>query len=141
MAKKPDRLKFLEALDNEVDVFIDNSKNIYNNIIAISHNDADGISSLQIIQNLLYKLKKNFDYFIYNRSVSWAAYLNGILPKRQTEKTALIFTDIGSTLTELIPIILMVSISTAILGLLCAIAIMKHNSPKTDLSTFDSNPI
>jgi len=105
MAKKPDRLKFLEALDNAVDAFMDNSKNVYNNIIAISHNDADGISSLQIIQNLLHKLKKNFDYFIYNRSVSWAAYLNGILPKRQTEKTALIFTDIGSTLTELIPII------------------------------------
>ena len=105
MVKKPDRLKFLEALDNAVDVFIDNSKNVYNNIIAISHNDADGISSLQIIQNLLHKLKKNFDYFIYNRSVSWAAYLNGILPKRHTEKTALIFTDVGSTLTELIPII------------------------------------
>jgi len=105
MVKKPDRLKFLEVLDNAVGVFIDNSKNVYNNIIAISHNDADGISSLQIIQNLLHNLKKNFDYFIYNRSVSWATYLNGILPKRQTEKTAFIFTDIGSTLTELIPII------------------------------------
>ncbi|MFX0033226.1 MAG: DHHA1 domain-containing protein [Candidatus Hodarchaeota archaeon] len=106
MIKKPDRVKFLETLENAANLFSDNSKSLYNNIIAISHNDADGISSLQIIQNLLYRLNLNYDYFIYNRSSSWATYLNGILPKRQNEKTALILTDIGSTLTELIPIII-----------------------------------
>jgi single-stranded DNA-specific DHH superfamily exonuclease len=37
--------------------------------------------------------------------VSWANYLSGILPKSQNNKTALIFTDVGSNLTELIPII------------------------------------
>ncbi|MFW9772550.1 MAG: DHH family phosphoesterase [Candidatus Thorarchaeota archaeon] len=106
MTQKLDRLKFLETLENAADIFTDNCKNRYNNIIAISHNDADGISSLLIIQNLLHRLNLNYDYFIYNRSSSWATYLEGILPKRQSEKTALILTDIGSTLTELVPIIL-----------------------------------
>jgi hypothetical protein len=50
-------------------------------------------------------MKFNYDYFIYNRSVSWANYLSGILPKHHTNKTALIFTDVGSNLAELVPII------------------------------------
>jgi len=102
MTKKPDRVKFLEDFNQAADEFSDNS---YTRVINISHNDADGISSLQIIQNLLYKLKLDYDYFIYNRSVSWENYLNGILSKRQSEKTAFIFTDLGSNLAELIPII------------------------------------
>jgi single-stranded DNA-specific DHH superfamily exonuclease len=105
MVLNPDRNKFLENLNNAVDCFEDYSQNLYNNIIAISHNDADGISSLQIIQNLLHKMVLNYDYFIYNRSVSWANYLSGILPRSHSNKTALIFTDIGSNLEELIPII------------------------------------
>ena len=102
MTKKPDKAKFLEDFNNAVDHFVDHS---YPKIIAISHNDADGISSLHIIQNLLYQLKIDYDYFIYNRSVSWENYLKGILSKRQSEKTAFIFTDLGSNLAELIPII------------------------------------
>lgn len=105
MVKKPDPTAFLLDLEGAVDHFIDNSKSKYNNIILISHNDADGISSLQIIQNLLHKIKLSNDYFIYNRSVSWEHFLNGILPKRQSEKTALIFTDVGSNLEDLLPII------------------------------------
>ena len=105
MAQKPDRNKFLENLNNAVDFFEDYSHNLYNNVIAISHNDADGISSLQIIQNLLHKMNLNYDYFIYNRSVSWANYLSGILPRSHSNKTALIFTDVGSNLAELVPII------------------------------------
>ena len=101
MTKKPDRVKFLEDFNHAADEFSDNS---YTRVINISHNDADGISSLQIIQNLLYKLKLDYDYFIYNRSVSWENYLKGILSKRQSEKTAFIFTDLGSNLAELIPI-------------------------------------
>ena len=54
MTKKPDKAKFLEDFNNAVDHFVDHS---YPKIIAISHNDADGISSLHIIQNLLYQLK------------------------------------------------------------------------------------
>lgn len=102
MTKKPDRAKFLEDFNHAVDEFNDHS---YTRVINISHNDADGISSLHIIQNLLYKLNLDYDYFIYNRSVSWENYLNGILSKRQSEKTAFIFTDLGSNLAELIPII------------------------------------
>jgi len=102
---KPNRNKFLTDLNNAVDIFIDKSKNNYNNIIAITHNDADGISSLKIIQNLLHKMNLEQDYFIYNRSSSWAAYLKGILPKSYERKNAFIFTDVGSSLTELIPII------------------------------------
>jgi len=102
---KPNQNKFLTDLNNAVDIFIDNSKNNYNNIIAITHNDADGISSLKIIQNLLHKMNLEQDYFIYNRSSSWAAYLKGILPKSHERKNAFIFTDVGSSLTELIPII------------------------------------
>ena len=105
MGAKPDRTKFLRQLNTATDFFEDYSQNVYNNMIAISHNDADGISSLQIIQNLLHKMKFNYDYFIYNRSVSWSNYLNGILPKTQNNKTALIFTDVGSNLAELVPII------------------------------------
>jgi len=105
MVNNPDKDKFLEELKNAVDFFIDNSKKLYNNVIAISHNDADGISSLEIIQNLLHKMRLDYDYFIFNRSISWSNYLNGILPKIQTNKKAFIFTDIGSNLTELIPII------------------------------------
>jgi single-stranded DNA-specific DHH superfamily exonuclease len=105
MVLKPDRNKFLENLNNAVDSFEDYSHNLYNNVIAISHNDADGISSLQIIQNLLHKMALNYDYFIYNRSVSWTNYLSGILPKTHSSKTALIFTDVGSNLAELIPLI------------------------------------
>ena len=105
MGTKPDRTKFLKHLNTAVDFFEDYSQNLYNNIIAISHNDADGISSLQIIQNLLHKMKFNYDYFIYNRSVSWGNYLNGILPKTRNDRTALIFTDVGSNLAELVPII------------------------------------
>jgi len=96
---------FLKDLDTAVDLFTDNSKANYKDVIAISHNDADGISSLEIIRILLYKLRLNYDYFIYNRSVSWANYLNGILPKSQSSQKAFIFTDIGSNLNELIPII------------------------------------
>ncbi|MHA1986893.1 MAG: DHH family phosphoesterase [Promethearchaeota archaeon] len=102
MTKKPDRANFLEDFNHAVDEFSDHS---YSRVINISHNDADGISSLHIIQNLLYKLNLDYDYFIYNRSLSWENYLNGILSKRQSEKTAFIFTDLGSNLTELIPII------------------------------------
>ncbi|MFX1426523.1 MAG: DHH family phosphoesterase [Promethearchaeota archaeon] len=102
MTKKPDEAKFFEDLNNAVDHFVDHS---YTRIMIISHNDADGISSLHIIQNLLYQLKLDYDYFIYNRSLSWEDYLKGILSKRQSEKTAFIFTDLGSNLTELIPII------------------------------------
>ncbi|MHA2120300.1 MAG: DHH family phosphoesterase, partial [Promethearchaeota archaeon] len=101
MTKKPEKAKFLVDFNNAVDQFIDHS---FTRAIAISHNDADGISSLHLIQNLLYRMKIDNDYFIYNRSVSWEHYLNGILSKRQTEKTALIFTDVGSNLAELIPI-------------------------------------
>ncbi len=102
MANKPNKSKFLEDLNNAVDNFIDKS---FSRVIAISHNDADGISSLHLIQNLLYKLHLNYDYFIYNRSLSWENYLNGILSKRQTDKTSFILTDVGSNLNELIPII------------------------------------
>ena len=102
MTKKPDKAKFLEDFYHAVDQFIDHS---YSRVINISHNDADGISSLHIIQNLLYKLNLDYDYFIYNRSVSWENYLDGILSKRQSEKTAYIFTDLGSNSAELIPII------------------------------------
>lgn len=102
MTNTPDKTKFLEALNNAVDQFIDHS---FNYVITISHNDADGISCLHIIQNLLYKMHLNYDYFIYNRSVSWGNYLKGILSSRQTNKTAYIFTDVGSNLKELIPII------------------------------------
>ncbi len=102
MANKPNKSKFLGDLNNAVDNFIDKS---FSRVIAISHNDADGISSLHLIQNLLYKLHLNYDYFIYNRSLSWENYLNGILSKRQTDKTSFILTDVGSNLNELIPII------------------------------------
>ncbi len=102
MANKPNKSKFLEDLNNAVDNFIDKS---FSRVIAISHNDADGISSLALIQNLLYKLHLNYDYFIYNRSLSWENYLNGILSKRQNDKTSFILTDVGSNLNELIPII------------------------------------
>jgi single-stranded DNA-specific DHH superfamily exonuclease len=102
MTIEPDRNKFLEDLNNAVDNFIDNR---YKKVISISHNDADGISSLHIIQNLLYRLNLDFDYFIYNRSVSWSNYLQGIISRQQSEKSALIFTDVGSNLSELIPII------------------------------------
>lgn len=102
MATNPEKNKFMEDFNNAVDVFVDHS---FSRVIAISHNDADGISCLHIIQNLLYKMQLNYDYFIYNRSVSWQNYLNGILSKRQTEKTAYILTDVGSNLKELIPII------------------------------------
>lgn len=105
MSIKPNQKKFLADLDNAVDTFIDNSNNYYNNIVAITHNDADGLSSLNIVQNLLHKMKKEQDYFIYNRSSSWAAYLKGILPKSNDRRNAFIFTDVGSSLTELIPII------------------------------------
>ena len=102
MTQNLNRNKFLEDLDNAVDQFIDGS---FNRVIAISHNDADGISCLNLVQNLLYKMNIDYDYFIYNRSVSWATYLNGILSKRQSNKNAYIFTDVGSNLMELIPII------------------------------------
>jgi hypothetical protein len=102
MTKPPDKTKFLEDFNRAVDEFIDHH---FTHIIIISHNDADGISCLHIIQNLLYKMHINFDYFIYNRSISWQDYLQGILSSRQTEKNAFIFTDVGSNLKELIPII------------------------------------
>ena len=101
---KPNHKEFLEDLNNAIDSFVDNSHN-YNKVIIISHNDADGISSLKLIQNILYKLHLEHDYFIYNRSSSWANYLTGILPKAKEKKAALIFTDVGSSLEELIPII------------------------------------
>ena len=102
MTKTLDRTKFLEDLNNAIDNFEDNN---YSKVIAISHNDADGISSLHLVQNLLYKMGINYDYFIYNRSLSWATYLEGILSKKTSNKTAYIFTDVGSNLSELIPII------------------------------------
>jgi single-stranded DNA-specific DHH superfamily exonuclease len=101
MRQNPDKDKFIGDFNHAVDEFIDHS---FTRAIAISHNDADGISSLHIIQNLLYKMNLDYDYFIYNRSVSWESYLNGVLSKRQNDKTALIFTDVGSNLAELIPI-------------------------------------
>jgi hypothetical protein len=102
MSPPPDKTKFLEDLNRAVDEFVDRS---FTHVIIISHNDADGISCLHIIQNLLYKIHINYDYFIYNRSISWENYLQGILSSRQSEKNAFIFTDVGSNLKELIPII------------------------------------
>ncbi|UCD00971.1 MAG: DHH family phosphoesterase [Promethearchaeota archaeon] len=102
MVNKLDKTKFLGVLNGAVDQFMDHS---FTHVINISHNDADGISCLYIIQNLLYKMHLNYDYFIYNRSVSWENYLKGILSNRQTDKNAFIFTDVGSNLKDLIPII------------------------------------
>ncbi|MGV9203818.1 MAG: DHH family phosphoesterase [Promethearchaeia archaeon] len=102
MAKEMDRTRFLDDLDDAVNTFMDHS---FIKIIAISHNDADGISSLHLIQNLLYKMRVDYDYFIYNRSMSWSNYLDGILPRTSTEKKAFIFTDVGSNLNELVPLI------------------------------------
>ncbi|MFW9819097.1 MAG: DHH family phosphoesterase [Candidatus Thorarchaeota archaeon] len=102
MSHSPDKTKFLEDLNRAVDEFVDRS---FTHVIIISHNDADGISCLHIIQNLLYKIHINYDYFIYNRSISWENYLQGILSSRQSEKNAFIFTDVGSNLKELTPII------------------------------------
>jgi hypothetical protein len=102
MSHSPDKTKFLEDFNRAVDEFIDRS---FTHVVIISHNDADGISCLHIIQNLLYKIHINYDYFIYNRSISWENYLQGILSSRQSEKNAFIFTDVGSNLKELIPII------------------------------------
>jgi single-stranded DNA-specific DHH superfamily exonuclease len=102
MTDKIEKAKFLEDFNNAIDQFIDHS---FNHVITISHNDADGISCLHIIQNLLHKMNLDYDYFIYNRSVSWENYLKGILSSRQTQKNAFIFTDLGSNLKELIPII------------------------------------
>jgi single-stranded DNA-specific DHH superfamily exonuclease len=101
---KPNHKEFLEKLNNAIDSFVDNSRS-YNKTIIISHNDADGISSLKLIQNVLYKFHLEHDYFIYNRSSSWSNYLKGILPKVSEKKGALIFTDVGSSLEELVPII------------------------------------
>ena len=50
-------------------------------------------------------MKKDNDYFIYNRSNTWNDYLKGILPKNNDEKTAILFTDVGSNLSELLGII------------------------------------
>ncbi|MBN1800186.1 MAG: DHH family phosphoesterase [Candidatus Lokiarchaeota archaeon] len=102
MNQNPDKTSFLGDLDNAVDSFVDGK---FDKVIAISHNDADGISSLQLILHLFVKMGIEYDYFIYNRSVSWANYLSGILSKRQSENVALVFTDVGSNLHELIPII------------------------------------
>ncbi len=102
MTNSPNKIKFLEDLNRAVDEFIDRS---FTHVVIISHNDADGISCLHIIQNLLYKIHINYDYFIYNRSISWENYLQGILSSRQIEKNAFIFTDVGSNLKELVPII------------------------------------
>ncbi len=102
MTLRPEKSKFLKDFNRVVDEFIDRS---FAHVITISHNDADGISCLHIIQNLLYKIHVNYDYFIYNRSISWENYLQGILSSRQTDKNAFIFTDVGSNLKELIPII------------------------------------
>lgn len=102
MTTKPNKTKFLEDFHNAVDEFIDRS---FNHVVTISHNDADGISCLHLVRNLLYKMHLDYDYFIYNRSVSWKDYLKGIFSSRQTDKNALIFTDVGSNLKELIPII------------------------------------
>ncbi|MFX1365531.1 MAG: DHHA1 domain-containing protein [Promethearchaeota archaeon] len=102
MTKQPDNTKFFETFNNAVDQFIDRS---FSHIVTISHNDADGISCLHLIQNLLYKMHIEYDYFIYNRSVSWNNYLKGIFSNRKTDKNAFILTDVGSNLKELIPII------------------------------------
>ncbi|MFW9969730.1 MAG: DHH family phosphoesterase [Candidatus Odinarchaeota archaeon] len=102
MINSLDKTSFLDDLNRAVDEFIDKS---FTHVIIISHNDADGISCLHLIQNLLYKININYDYFIYNRSISWDNYLQGILSRRQNEKNAFIFTDVGSNLKELIPII------------------------------------
>ncbi|MFO8020515.1 MAG: DHHA1 domain-containing protein [Promethearchaeia archaeon] len=102
MAEEADREAFLDDLDNTINRFMDLS---FTKIVAISHNDADGISSLHLIQNLLYKMRVDYDYFIYNRSMSWSNYLDGILPRTSTEKKAFIFTDVGSNLNELVPLI------------------------------------
>jgi single-stranded DNA-specific DHH superfamily exonuclease len=104
MNNKPDRNKFLNKLENAVNHFADLSES-FNKVILISHNDADGISCLHIAQNLLYRMGLNFDYFIYNRSVSWENYLEGIFSKRNTSKTTYLLTDVGSNLSSLIPII------------------------------------
>ena len=104
MDSKPDRRAFMNKFEMAVSQFCDLSDN-FRKVIAISHNDADGISSLHLIQNLLYRMNLTYDYFIYNRSVSWQNYLDGIFSRRNTEKTAFIFTDVGSNLNELIPII------------------------------------
>ena len=79
MTNKYDRNAFLENLNTAVDQFVDHS---YKKAITISHNDADGISCLHIIQNLLYKMKIDYDYFIYNRSFSWSFGRQKIAPKK-----------------------------------------------------------
>ena len=63
MTTTPDKTKFMEAFNNAVDQFIDRS---FTHVITISHNDADGISCLHLIQNLLYKLHLVYDYFIFS---------------------------------------------------------------------------
>lgn len=102
MNVKKDKKKFLSQLEYLVENFLDNQ---YEQVISISHNDADGFSSSALIQNLLHKLQIPFEYHIFNLAQSWKNYLKGFFSKLGNKKTAFIFTDIGSNISEIIEII------------------------------------
>ena len=89
--------QFLKKLENTSDYFSDHASN-YENIISISHDDADGISSSVIIQNMAKRIGKPCSVKIHNNIMPWKQFL-GSLPQL-TENSAIIMTDLGSNIKE-----------------------------------------
>jgi single-stranded DNA-specific DHH superfamily exonuclease len=90
--------QFLKKLEHTSDYFSDHASK-YENLISISHDDADGISSSVIIQNLSKRMGKPCAVKIHNNITPWKQFLSTI--PQLTDSSAIIMTDLGSNIKEI----------------------------------------
>lgn len=118
--------KFNESIELAAAAFVDAKPK---KIVLISHNDADGIASLVLLQTLLAKKQVSVQHFIFNREKSWAEFFKPLLGKKQ-ENTAFILTDLGGELSE---------IARLFEGRPELVVVLDHHQPLQDDTPFPEN--
>ena len=90
--------QFLKKIEHASDQFSD-KLSTYENIISISHDDADGICSSLIIQNMAKRLGKECQPKIFSYNMPWGDFFRNF-PKL-SDRSAIIMTDLGSNIKEM----------------------------------------
>ncbi|MHA1727384.1 MAG: DHH family phosphoesterase [Promethearchaeota archaeon] len=87
---------------SELTARFDDIKSNLEHILIITHTDADGYASAELVQRMATREKIQYSTKYFNRTESWRSFLNGILPEfDKFEHFAVFFTDIGSQVREI----------------------------------------
>ncbi|GAB4317950.1 MAG: DHH family phosphoesterase [Promethearchaeota archaeon] len=106
----------------------------FERVYSISHNDADGIASSQVVQLALRSAGVRNKQLLFDRRGSWANYLAPMFEESESlgEKAAFVFSDLGGNLEEL---------SELFSGRTCHAYVLDHHEldPNLDLGSLPEN--